>query len=270
LIVYLITISGISRIDSKTRNWLNLSDVTLYQVGHDFRSKTKKELQEEYNLELLTFIIGGDFSGGEIGCLVSHQEVYKHMMRNKVASALIIEDDAQLNVEVSVLEKYIKECEESNFEIVHFSPGKGGILKKNDNLLAYAIELPLGAFSYWMTIDGARKLSRNNPILGLADWPLSIFRLIKGSTKEKLFIHADMGNSLIDKTRVSKSAYRENIVYRKNILRMRKSDIKFLSKLYRELGIWTMIKVFGLIKILRKAYFLRKFKRNINNDTVNL
>ena len=171
----------------ETNHWLKSSDITLYQVGYDFRSKTKKELLGIINLELLNFIIGGDFSEGEIGCLVSHQEVYKHMIKHKVDSALIIEDDAKLNVEISVLEEYLNECQQSYYEIVHFSPGKGGILMRKRNSLLDAIELPLGAFSYWITTDGARKLLCSDAILGLADWPLSIFRLKKGSTQEKIF-----------------------------------------------------------------------------------
>ena len=266
----MITISGISRLSSETSHWLKSNDITLYQVGHDFRSKTKKELLEMYNLALLNFIIGGDYSEGEIGCLVSHQEVYKHMIKHKVDSALIIEDDAQLNVEISVLDKYVKECEQSCYEIVHFSPGKGGILMRNKNSLLDAIELPLGAFSYWITTNGARKLLCSDPILGLADWPLSIFRLKKGSTQEKIFTHEDIGNSLIDKTRDVKSAQRVNITYRKHMLRTCKRDKKFLLRLYKELGIWTIIKILVLIKIFKKVYFLRKFKRNINNDTINL
>ena len=140
-------------------------------------------------------------------------------------------------------------------------------MRKRNSLLD-AIELPLGAFSYWITTDGARKLLCSDAILGLADWPLSIFRLKKGSTQEKIFAHEDMGNSLIDKTRDVKSAQRVSIAYRKHILRTYKRDKKFLFKLYKELGIWTIIKIFVFIKNFKKLYFLRKFKRNINNDTI--
>lgn len=65
-------------------------------------------------------------SRGEIGCYLSHLKCYEFMKRHKIASAVIMEDDARPKLEFIKLLK-LKDQFPTDCSIVHFCPSHDGI-----------------------------------------------------------------------------------------------------------------------------------------------
>ena len=81
----IISISGESRMASSTRELARTyeSKGNLIVHGIDGNENDFTSLFTENHMTILEFIAGGTLSNGELGCLLSHQEMYKYIINNK-------------------------------------------------------------------------------------------------------------------------------------------------------------------------------------------
>jgi len=217
------------------------------------------DISEEFSrpkMELLKFIIGGEPSSGEIGCLLSHQAIYKDIVKDGIDSALILEDDAEMLVDIKDLSGAITICEKSKYDLVSFYAPKGGIVVDCDNKIQRALVPGLYAVAYWISQKGATKLYTGDYLLGLADWPVAVANLRTGVFREQLFTHSGEKNSIIFPTLNSNAQNRKNI----SINSMSKVlALEAFPKLYllsKIVGLSTLLKYIFGHRIIRRIFKL--------------
>ena len=108
---------------------------------------------------------GRDLTGGELGCLLSHKNLYQKMIDDNIEAAVILEDDCILSPSFpSVLKELMTKTE--HFDAVRFLGSKkvmdrGGrqVLKLGEHhWLVRMPTAPGGAHATLMTLKGVRKL----------------------------------------------------------------------------------------------------------------
>lgn len=215
--VFLITISDHKRIKESTRVFL--SEVGMLfktrEVGVDLLSENWKDLGTAYNLSLANFVTGGKLSLGELGCLLSHQLVYKTIVDEGIDWAIVIEDDAEILTDTNTLIKMSDQWFRNGHEFVHLAPYLGGVLvAEGDDQSGVAIVPPLGAYAYWISAKGAFKLQTQNEVIGgLADWPIQISNVKTRSVFVPVF-YSGLENSLIENMQTASAPSRISLAYR--------------------------------------------------------
>ena len=272
--LFLISISGEKRIPEKTLDLIKFVKVRgLYRVfGNDLRSLDQREIKVNYKLNLAEFVVGGAISTGELGCLLSHQEIYKYMVDENISEALILEDDAELTVSLEDLLRILDLCRQSDFDLVNLHPALGGVMvQKNSNELLTSIVPSLSAFSYWINLKGARNLlSNKREPLGLADWPIQISKIRNGGTRKNIFIHSGATNSIIQETLAIHAKNRINIYYRPFTELVKFRSLYTLLQLIREVGIQVVIKSILFMRVYRRFAKLVKRRKPKDNSSVIL
>lgn len=264
--LFIISITGFKRISASTLQLIQSVEKhggQVHWVG-DKKSDREKSLNNEF--EIAEFITGGPISSGEIGCLLNHQEVYKKIINLNLPNAIVIEDDANLVVSYSELMTIIDECEKSRFDLINFNSSIGGVLrgKINDNIFKSLVPC-LSAFSYWISISGAKALLAKQFYLGLADWPLSIFSIKSAATIKNIFEHGD-GSSLIGPTLDENAHKRINLVYRPFFQIFNYKNSRIIFKLVGEIGLVVLLKVVFYIRLVKRISKIRR--NNLNNSTI--
>lgn len=270
--IFLISISGNERIPEKTLNLINfVKSVGLYKVfGNDLRFLTQEDIKANYQLNLAEFIVGGPISAGELGCLLSHQEIYKYMIDQNISEALILEDDAELDVSLEDLLKILETCRLSNFDLVNLHPALGGVMvQKESNELLTSIVPSLSAFSYWINLKGAQNLlSTKKEPLGLADWPIQVSKNRNGGTSKNFFVHTGATNSIIHETLDEQAHNRINICYRPFIELLKIESLFMLRQLVGVVGIRVVIKTIFFMRFYRR--FAKLVKRRASKDNYSV
>ena len=125
---------------------------------------------------------GKDLTRGELGCFFSHRAVLEKIVKNKVAIALVLEDDVVLSGDFIIVLDRLINCSYP-WEAVRFL-GKPKITKMmqkkvirlyNDYYLTRLSTSPGGAYAYLISYVGAKKLLKsmkkvscpNDTIMGL-------------------------------------------------------------------------------------------------------
>jgi hypothetical protein len=240
-----------------------------FLIGIDGSKIKSSETLSNDSRKFLEFIIGGVVSTGELGCLLSHQKVYESMLRREIDSAIVLEDDACLNLEIEELEEIILECENSGFEMVNFYSPKGGVIRKFDNKLIGSNMVPgLFACSYWINLAGARKLKSNDYYYGLADWPVTISKIKMGTLIKPAFLHSAEKFSIISTSLSENAKYRESIIFRnlKSIFKI--SNISYLSKIVNEINLYNTLKLIFIYRMIRRFYRLKYSQIKGLNETI--
>lgn len=89
--------------DSKNRRENMRTVLKNTQLDWDFfeafdgRNITDKQKNTVYDASKAKNNVGREMSGGEIGCAISHRNVYKYMIDNNIPEAVILEDDVVLS-----------------------------------------------------------------------------------------------------------------------------------------------------------------------------
>lgn len=112
--------------------------------------------------------LGRELSNGEIGCILSHQSIYREMIKKSMPYALILEDDVDLNADVVEL---CKKVELESLECDTLLLGYHGKTREqlllnasymktlNKSTKVYKLnELAYGAYGYIISLQGAVKL----------------------------------------------------------------------------------------------------------------
>ena len=271
--IFLISISGKERVPKSTLSLLEKNkQLATTTVGIDMRERSIEEINNTYKLDLAGFITGGLISSGELGCLLSHQQIYRSMINENIPSAIVLEDDAMLNTTTDEFETIVRQCEQSEFDLVNLHTDLGGLLlgRKNSPLLR-AFVPPLSAFSYWITLKGAKVLSAESACpLGLADWPPQINKLHVGGVAKNLFEHSGNANSVIAPTLSSQAETRINMSYRPISHFLNRRAIAYLCILIGRIGFWATFKALVSNRTYRRLAKVLFTKTRGSNRTIKI
>jgi GR25 family glycosyltransferase involved in LPS biosynthesis len=221
------------------------------------------------HVAILEFIAGGKLSNGELGCLLSHQEMYKHIINSNCNSAIIIEDDARLIIDSKYLESVIELCQKSKFDLVSFYSSGGGIVRLINNGPFAKILVPnLGAVAYWINSNAAKMLLTKNYYLGLADWPLSIAKIRSAQFLPDVFTHSDLGNSIISKSQQPYASKRISIMYQKFMYLLHPQNITKIFIIIKEIGFVPVIRILFVFRVYKRFFRLLFKLRKGSNQTI--
>ena len=255
----IVTISGVSRMASSTQklaqDYYSRNDLEIY--GVDGNSTELANFFTQDSMEILEFIVGGKLSIGELGCLLSHQYMYKYILDSKYDSALILEDDAELLIDPEHLKSIIGQCQKSKYDLVSFfSSGGGVIAQENNGLFGKSLVPSLGAVAYWINSTAAKTLLVKNYYLGLADWPISIAVINSAQYTHEVFSHTDHNISIINNLHHSTASKRVSVMYRNPICLLFPNNFAKLHTVIKEIGLVPVIKVMAIFRIYRRVFRL--------------
>jgi hypothetical protein len=269
--LFVISIDDLTRTALKTKILIEKfqNAGNLFLIGIDGSEIKSSENLSNDSRKFLEFIVGGVVSTGELGCLLSHQKVYESMLKRKINSAIVLEDDACLNLEIEELEEIILECENSGYEVVNFYSPKGGVIRNFDNKLIGSNMVPgLFACSYWINLSGARKLKSNDYYYGLADWPVTISKVDMGTLIKPAFLHSAEKFSIISTSLSENAKYRKSIIFRnlKSVLKI--NNFSYLLKIVRKINLVNTFKLIFMYRIIKRFYRLKYSKTKGLDETI--
>ena len=267
----IISISGESRMASSTRELARVyeSSDNLMVHGFDGNETDFTSVFTENHMTILEFIAGGKLSKGELGCLLSHQEMYKHVINSDCNSAIIIEDDAKLIIDSKSLESVIDLCQKSKFDLVSFYSSGGGIVRViNNGPFAKSFVPSLGAVAYWINSNAAKILLTKNYYLGLADWPLSIAAIRSAQFLPEVFTHSDLGNSIISKSQQPYASKRISIMYQKFMYLFHPQNIAKIFIIIKEIGFVPVVRILIAYRVYKRFFRLLLKVQKGSNQTI--
>lgn len=105
---------------------------------------------------------GSNLSRGQIGCYDSHVRIWKHIIRNNILSALILEDDANIRYTQGMeeqLKEFFGQLKTNNVQYDMIFIGRGNH-NKFKTILPGVVRPKTcqGLFAYVLTLSGAQKL----------------------------------------------------------------------------------------------------------------
>jgi glycosyl transferase family 25 len=86
--------------DSSDRRLKLESELNKLGLQHEFIEAVDGRKFTEAEIEPVTQKINYAFLPGEIGCALSHQQIYRKMIKDNIKCALILEDDVRLNYDI--------------------------------------------------------------------------------------------------------------------------------------------------------------------------
>lgn len=113
---------------------------------------------------------GSVITNGEIGCALSHYEMWEKITKNRYENVLILEDDVDIdNNFENKLKNYYKQIRENNIKYDLFYLSRKSFEKDIEKL---SENINVAAFSYWtcgyiITYEGACKLINSNYLLNV-------------------------------------------------------------------------------------------------------
>lgn len=185
-----------------------------------------KELPSDYLINNIYDYPNCELTLGEIGCALSHINLYKKIVEQKLPYAMIIEDDAQLNDKLPI---FITEFEKSNTKKgIFLLTGDFCYIKNHKFKLGdfdlYPVVTALRTTGYIITLDAAKKLIKFlMPIRYEADM-FEIFRICTGIKVYATIPHIISTN---DKNKNNSSLEVERLSLMKNRLDYRKNFFKY-------------------------------------------
>lgn len=201
---------------------------------------------------------GKDLTPGEIGCLLSHRELYQKMINEKIPVALILEDDAIISDHLqAVLHSLINL--NISWDMIRFISSKKiygkmrriETLPSQDNyILGRPLGIPGGSYGYLLTLQGAQALNKNlrktyltiDALHGEV-WRtgLSVFNVIPSPV-----MHPEFGDSIIGGARFRKS--RPTIFWERMlfpITRFSRKIHEFIGKQYLRSTTYALDKIYA-------------------------
>lgn len=237
--------------------YLNIKYKIFYGVDGQ-HSKSKKKLIKQYKKYNY---VNREMALPEIASALSHLNLYKKIIRNKIQSAIIMEDDVYPSIAMKEWIKRNIRTKKNN--IISFNVYPSGFLKKekkfshiNDSINMHeAITHVNSSSCYQISYSLCKKIIKltNGKVGGVADWPIN---LLKNNIKIYVTIPflALVDNKFIQSTNSEREkyadthlSYLEKIV--KNVLKK-----NFLIKL----PIIKYLKLFYYLSFI--PFFLRKYK----------
>lgn len=215
----------------------NIKNYSFYEAidGEDLSESEIKDKVYDYP--------GCQLTRGEIACALSHYNIYKMMVHEKITSAIILEDDIQIS---SIFKNIIPMLEKTmnRTEAKILSLGKISRLLKPrnrtllENLKEYTVVSGSGAYAYCINFAAAKNLINNlMPIKYEADmfryfrengW-IEDFNAVYPQIIKTIPNHDEVSNIYTERY----SLVRERRQYLNNLLKKRPLKIRFQIKLRR-------------------------------------
>lgn len=158
--------------------------------GKDLSEEQLNQVDREFSMT--RFATRKPLTLGEIGCAMSHINLYHHIVNNKIEKAIILEDDAIVSQEFEKIVEQSLDKVSSNMEILFFEHGKAKsyFLKKKlvegYKLVHYRYPSKTSkrainrTTAYLITLEGARKLLKYAyPIRLAADYLTGALQITK-------------------------------------------------------------------------------------------
>lgn len=121
--------------------------------------------QSSYAAKRRRLFYGHDLTFGEIGCLLSHRKVYRHMIENNIDCAIVLEDDVFLDQDFPEVVRHLMALKQP-WDMIRFlaSPKTCRRSRKLFTIsearsLARPYGTPGGAYGYMLTLRAARRLN---------------------------------------------------------------------------------------------------------------
>jgi len=137
----------------------------------------KETLSMVYNKKKSISEFGRELTKGEIGCALSHMNIYKHMIEQNIEKAIVFEDDIYIAQDFSSLLDTIDNYP-NNWELILFGYHKGPEEDKSvktslrsrqkitaKHTLVRLVETSKGAHGYLISLRGAKKLMKQLSII---------------------------------------------------------------------------------------------------------
>jgi GR25 family glycosyltransferase involved in LPS biosynthesis len=161
--------------------------------------------------------LGYKISPGLIGCFLSHQSIYKIMVKDKISWALVLEEDVSIvNIDFEILNQLMSDNGAKPTIIQLFS--RSSRLIKKGTLLKHGIEkkyvsfefhrrlVGSGAAAYLINIEAAVLASKLEKVNGAPDWPPWSVNVKFFGVFPWMFYEDDAG-STIPNNKISRYAY---------------------------------------------------------------
>lgn len=131
---------------------------------------TQLQVDEVYDEDLSQKVFGRGLSRGELGCALSHLSIYQKMVDEKIETALILEDDVDISIDIHDILKSTGQFPE-NWELIlcgYYSEtatqkvsmssfwGKSDVTSSHQSVRL--VELAYGTHGYIINLRGAKKL----------------------------------------------------------------------------------------------------------------
>lgn len=123
----------------------------------DGRTLSEKEIEES------THALNYAFKTGEIGCALSHLNIYKKMVSENITEALILEDDALLSADVKSVVSSTAMKHISKYPSVLLLSKVNKLINRkifniNDKLAVYRVQHATTAHAYMLNLEAAKNL----------------------------------------------------------------------------------------------------------------
>ena len=164
--IYIISLDDHKHKRDKIENQLNSLNIKNYSFIRAYDGRKKKNYEFSRYIDFLRMsLYGKPLSGPEIGCYLSHRNVFEKIIDQNVKCAVVLEDDAIIDnsfLEVlPIIKKKIQDLELIRFigkEKIDVKP-KRKIFKINSKQSIYRLHgAPGGTYAYMISLNGAKKL----------------------------------------------------------------------------------------------------------------
>ncbi|AWB58637.1 MULTISPECIES: glycosyltransferase family 25 protein [Colwellia] len=155
-------------LDCATERLLNM-DKQLSEINVAFEripavkgnNLTTTEINQEYSKILNKKYFRADLSMGEIGCYISHRNVWRKMVAENIAFAVILEDD--MNIESNFIQLFSLSETLSKYDLIKLADNRNHEPKQISSLdqqfeLINFTKIPNCATGYTLNLAGAKKL----------------------------------------------------------------------------------------------------------------
>ena len=151
---------------SKELKKYNLNNATFFNAINGNIDKQAYNIYDKFSNQIIK-TIGRRMSLGEIGCLLSHKNIYKFIVDNKIKEALILEDDVKFTKEIKKI--LLNNKSHLKYDILllgyhdissrdSFDIGQRYILKNKSACIYKNTKKSHGAYGYIVSYNGAKKL----------------------------------------------------------------------------------------------------------------
>jgi len=199
--VFVISLPGSPRRKRIARSLSDLGVPFYFVDAIEGHAMTEIALHAVYDEARTLKHIGRSLGRGEVGCALSHRQVYRTMVDGGLACAIVLEDDAILGEAFVSFRRNTDRLAE-NVELVSLNALFGFVHRRPsyaflNHGLHRANSKVSGTVGYFIRLSAARKfLGHGDRIDALADWPLS-YRAIRHYILAPMIVgHGDSDSSL--------------------------------------------------------------------------
>jgi len=123
---------SVARRDAISKMWHNLELPFRFHDAVDGRRGLPPECEKEVDRALTQRTLDRGMSDTEYACALSHFAVYEHILKNKLAGAIVLEDDAIVG---AGFRKFVTNKHYLNYNMVFLAHGSAYVYPKTKQIL---------------------------------------------------------------------------------------------------------------------------------------